>query len=109
MKHYNVFLIGEAEEDIFEIYNYVAKYDSVGKADKLFTNLQNTINSLDQQPKRGHVPPELERIDVFEFREIHYKPYRIIYQITDEDVFVHCVFDGRRDLQNILQQRLLRQ
>ncbi len=109
MKHYNVFLICEAEEDIFEIYNYIAKYDSAGKVDKLFTNLKNTINTLDQQPDRSHVPPELESIDVFEFREIHYNPYRIIYQVTDEDVFVHCVFDGRHDLQKILQQRLLRQ
>lgn len=108
MQH-NVFLIVEAEEDIFEIYNYLARYDSTGKADTLFVNLQNTINSLEQQPHRGLVPPELERVNVYDFLEIHYKPYRIVYQISGEDVFVHGVLDGRRDLQEILQQRLLRQ
>jgi len=108
VKQYSVFLVAEAEDDIFDIYNYVAKYDSVDNADKFFGNLQNTINSLKLQPKRGSFLPELERIDVYEFREIHYKPYRIIYQITGDEVYVHCVLHGRRELQELLQQRLLR-
>ena len=91
MKQYSVFIVAEAEDDIFDIYIHVANYDSVDNADKLFTNLQNTIRGLEQQPQRGHFPPELERIDVYEFREIHYKPYRIIYQITGDEVFVHLM------------------
>lgn len=105
---YKVLIIAEAEEDIFEIYNYVATFDAIGKAEKLFANLKETIESLDHQPNRGHVPPELERINVDDFLEIHFKPYRIIYQVEDDNVFVHCVLDGRRDLHEILQKRLLR-
>ena len=105
---YGVYIIAEAEEDIFDIYSFIALNDSKGKSDKLFAKLKETINSLDRQPTRGHVPPELARIDVMDFLEIHYKPYRIIYQIIKTDVFVHCVLDGRRDLQEILQRRLLK-
>jgi toxin ParE1/3/4 len=42
------------------------------------------------------------------FREIHFKPYRIIYQIVESDVYIHAVLDGRRDLQELLEIRLLR-
>lgn len=105
---HEIYLIAEAEEDIFEIYRYVAKFDAPGKADHLFAKLQEKIDSLAQQPARGHIPPELARINVADFLEIHYKPYRIIYQILDKGVFVHGVFDGRRDLQQLLQHRLLR-
>ena len=105
---YEVFFIEDAEEDIFEIYNYVAFNDSIGKADILFEKLQETCLSLENYPDRGHLPPELERINVREFSEIHFKPYRIIYQIRDKKVFIHCVLDGRRNLQDILQDRLLR-
>ena len=59
-------------------------------------------------PIRGHLPPELERIGVLDYKEIHYKPYRIIYQIIESTVYVHCVLDGRRDLQQLLEERLLR-
>ena len=105
---YKVFLIADAEEDIFEIYNYVAKHDSPGKADKLFENLQMTCLSLESFPERGHIPPELERINLIGFFEIHYKPYRIIYQILNNEVYIHCILDGRRELQELLEKRLLR-
>ncbi len=105
---YNVFIVSDAEKDIFEIYNYAARNDSPGRADKLFNNLQKTCLSLELMPERGHVPPELERIDVIEYLEIHFKTYRIIYQIRNKDVYIHCVLDGRRELQDILQKRLIR-
>ncbi len=56
----------------------------------------------------GNVPPELERISVTGFLEIHFRPYRIIYQVIENDLFIHCILDGRRDLQTLLQERLLR-
>jgi len=105
---YEVFLVTEAEEDLFDIYRFVAANDSPAKDDMLFAKLQENVNSLTHQPTRGHAPPELARIDVKDFLEIHYKPYRILYQIIDMDVYVHCVLDGRRNLQDLLQRRLLR-
>ncbi len=42
------------------------------------------------------------------YRELHEGPYRIIYQILGQDVFMHCVLDARRELQELLQTRLLR-
>ena len=105
---YKLFLISDAELDLFDIYNYVEKNDSVQNADALLVKLEKTISKLDTFPMRGHIPPELERIAVSDYYEIHYKPYRIIYQIIDKNVYVYCILDGRRDLQDLLEKRLLR-
>ncbi len=105
---YNVFLVSDAEEDFFEIYNFVASYDFPGKAEELFDNLQGACLSLDSFPERGHIPPELDRINVMGYLEIHFKSYRIIYQVREKDVYIHCILDGRRELQDLLQQRLIR-
>src|SRR3989337_3007709 len=102
-----VHLVVDAESDLLDIYRYVARNDSVERADGLLENLEKTIMKLETMPLRGHFPPELERIGVLEFREIFFKPYRIIYQVAGGSVFIHCVLDGRRDLLDILQQRLL--
>lgn len=59
-------------------------------------------------PERGRIPPELERIGIREFREIICNPYRIIYTIMKSQVVVYCILDGRRDLQDLLEERLLR-
>ncbi len=105
---YKVFIIEDAEEDLFEIYSYVATYDSIGNAEGLINKLEETCYSLETFANRGHVPPELEQIGILDYKEVHYKPYRIIYQIRDSNVYVHCILDGRRDLQQLLQERLLR-
>ncbi len=105
---YTVFLTQEAEDDIFEIYNYVFENDSPLKADKLFQKLKEKCLQLETLPDRGHIPPELKRVNVLDYLEVHYKPYRIIYEVVEKKVFIHCVLDGRRNLQELLQNRLIR-
>jgi toxin ParE1/3/4 len=105
---YQVFLIADAEEDIVAICQYIARNDSPTKAAHVKDALKQACETLAVSPERGHFPPELEQIGVLEFREIHFKPYRILYQITEKKVFIHCVVDGRRDLQEVLERRMLR-
>lgn len=106
--NYRVNLLKNAEDDLFEIYKYVFFNDSEENAENLFAKLYKKCSQLREHPYRGHVPPELVLLEINEFLEIHYKSYRIIYQIIKNEVFVHCALDGRRDIQNILQERLLR-
>ena len=105
---YHVYITADAEEDIFGIYKYVALTDRVENADHLFQKIEEKIYSLTTLANQGHFPPELEQIGIHEYREIHYKPYRIIYSVIEADVCVHCVLDERRDLEDLLQERLLR-
>jgi len=108
VKHFEVFIVDDAEHDLFDIYSYIARRDSVENAEDVFTAIQDTILGLSTLPARGHVPPELERIGIFEYLEVHYKPHRIIYQIREAEIYVHCILDGRRSLQELLQERLIR-
>ena len=106
--NYKIYLISDAEEDILEIYNYVLINDSRYKAEYLLSKIEETCFSLKKYPNRGHVPPELERIGIYNYKEIHYKPYRVIYEIAESTIYIHCVLDGRRSLQELLENRLLR-
>lgn len=107
-KRYEVYVIEDAERDLFDIYSYIMKNDSKDNADDVFDAIQTKILGLSSSPSKGHVPPETERIGIFEYLEVHFKPYRIIYQIRDNDIYVHCILDGRRSLQDLLQERLIR-
>jgi toxin ParE1/3/4 len=106
--NHNVQMLPEAENDLVDIYNYVVQHDSTVQADKLLDSLELKCTSLINQPERGHGVPELERIHAVGFREIHLKPFRIIYQIEGNNIFIHAVIDGRRELQELLERRLLR-
>ncbi len=106
--NYRVKILQEAEEDIFDIYRYIFCSDSQDHEDYVLEKLEEAIKSLQQLPERGRTPPELEWIGVKNYREIHFKPYRIIYDIESAKVFIHGVLDGRRDLQQLLEKRFLR-
>lgn len=105
---YQVLLAAEAEEDVFDIYRYVMASDGRDRADYVLGKLQATCQSLSRLPRKGHVPPELERVGVRGNLEVHFQPYRIIYQVVGRKVFVLCVVDGRRAFQDVLERRLLR-
>ncbi|MDE3057217.1 MAG: type II toxin-antitoxin system RelE/ParE family toxin [Bacteroidota bacterium] len=106
---FKVNISASAEEDLFEIYQYVYFNDSEEKAEKLFSKVHKKCLSLQEYPHRGHVPPELHLLGIHDFLELSCKPYRIIYQITEKIIFIHCVVDGRRDMQKLLQERLIRE
>jgi toxin ParE1/3/4 len=105
---FSVFLLSGAQQDLLQLHKYVALNDSLDKADRLMDDLQRTCSRLKTIPERGRIPPELERIAIREFRELILKPYRIIHSMAKNQVLVYCVLDGRRDLQDLLEERLLR-
>jgi len=60
-------------------------------------------------PERGRVPPELRGIGDRTWREVQEPPWRIIYKVaSSRRVEVHAVLDGRRSLEDVLMERLLR-
>ena len=101
-------LIDDAEQDVEDIYRYIARRDSVESADQILEGLEQCWGRLTNMPERGNVPKELVNLGATEYREAHYKPYRIIYRIIGRDFVVYCVVDGRRDMQSFLERRKLR-
>ncbi|NBC95584.1 MAG: type II toxin-antitoxin system RelE/ParE family toxin [Deinococcus-Thermus bacterium] len=103
-----VVLAGDAERDLAALYCYVIKHEGKAVADRLLDSLEQRIGSLARLPRRGNVPRELRDLGIDDFREIQAWPYRILYRILPDRVIVYGVFDGRRDMQTVLTQRLLR-
>ena len=108
MKKHQVIITFEAEKDILDIYDYIAKKDTLQNAEYVLDNLESLILSLEESPERGHYPPELSIQGIKEFKEIIFKPYRAIYEIIGSKVIVHLCVDGRRDMKALLERRLIR-
>jgi toxin ParE1/3/4 len=105
---YKVIIDPQAKLDLKEIYIFVAMNDSIQSANKLLDTLEEACYKLEKYPERRHIPPELRPTGIKNYLEIHYKPYRIIYEIEKDLIYIHCVIDGRRNIQEILSNRFLR-
>ena len=102
-----VYLTESAARDLEDIYEYVARHDSARKAEALLTKVAKVLASLADSPERGSHSRELAALGIQEYRQIPLKPYRIIYRIAGKQVYVMLIADGRRDMQSLLERRLL--
>ena len=79
MSAYRVLIIRDAELDLAEIVDCIAETDSAASADHVLDRILEVCNRLEQFPERGHFPPELRSIGMKRYRQVQFKPYRIIY------------------------------
>ena len=103
-----VHLTRDAVHDLEEIDEYTGRHDGPGRASHVLNRIERAFASLGDHPYRGRHPRELIEIGVREYREVFFKPYRIIYRVTGDGVYVLLIADGGRDMQTLLQRRLLR-
>ena len=104
---YQVFLTDDAAYDLEDLYDYIEFHDAAEKADYVLDKIEGAILSLADNPERGTYPNELLAVGLREYREIYFKPYRIIYRMSSQSVYVMVITDGSRDMQSLLQRRLL--
>ena len=96
-----------ARQDLLKIYRYIKSAGSPEAAKKMYIQLSKACRSLSQNPERGNVPSEIEDLNELLCRQIVTKNYRIIYQIIGKVVVIHGIIDGRRNIRELLRQRLL--
>lgn len=104
---YTVFLTEDATADLEELYDYLDTHTVDGRADHVLNEIEQLFQSLHSEPDRGSFPREFSALGIRDFREIYFKPYRIIYRVIEKRVYIMVIADGRRDMQALLQRRLL--
>ena len=104
---YRVILTRAAVNDLEELDAWIATHDSPEQADYVLDGIAETFKKLSELPERGTYPKELSALGIRDFREIHFKLYRIIYRVEHRTVYVYLIADGRRDMQTLLIRRLL--
>lgn len=106
-RKYDVLLTEGAEQDLESIYDYVTQYDRKANADCVLVRLLEVVESLETFPERGAYPKELVALGMRDYRQTVFKPYRVIYRVMAQKVYIYVIADSRRDMQSLLARRLL--
>jgi toxin ParE1/3/4 len=104
---FEVRLTRGAEDDLERLYDYLSKQGSPATAEALLDSILEKVEALERYPRRGSVPRELAGIGIRTFRQLVHPPYRIVYRVVGAEVFVLLIADGRRDMQALLERRLV--
>ena len=106
-KRYEVLLTQGAEQDLESICDHIAAFDSPTNADHVLDQILEVAQRLATFPGRGSHPAELLALAIRDYRQVTFKPYRVIYRVIGSKVHVTLIADGRRDMQSLLARRLL--
>jgi len=106
-RHFEVLWTETAIRDLEQIVDYVEQ-DAPMAAQRIFDSIAERSRTLDLMPLRGRVVPELARFEITIYRELVIPPYRMLYRVSADTVFIMGVFDSRRNLEDILLARFLR-
>jgi toxin ParE1/3/4 len=104
---FEVLLTEGAEQDLEAIHDYISEFDCIANANYVLDAVMDVVESLSRFPERGNYPKELVGLGIKEYRQTFFKPYRVIYRVTDSQVIIYLIADGRRDMQSVLARRLL--
>ena len=104
---FGVWLTDGAARDLEDLHRHVAARDSPDKADHVLQSIEKLLGAVPGTPPRGAYAPELLALGIKEYREVHFKPHRIVYRVSDDAVYVLMIADGWRDMEALLQRRLL--
>jgi addiction module RelE/StbE family toxin len=106
-KRFRVIWTESAAKDLEEIVAFIS-VDSPSKARGVLQRIRKRAQILRSLPNRGRYLPELLESGLRSWRELVIDPYRLIYRIEGNKVFVNAVLDGRRDLRDTLLNILMR-
>ncbi len=107
MPHHVVFL-HQAELDLIELKKYISANFSKKIWQTTYQNIKKVVNELKKLPEAGHIPPELESLNLVQYRQVMSGINRIVYEIRGLMIYIHIVCDSRQDMAEILFKRLLR-
>lgn len=97
----------EARDDLLQVVDFIA-LDSPLTAERILDRLRLRALTLARFAERGRVIPELRGTRFRQHRELIIRPWRMLYTIETDVVRVFALFDGRRDLQELLHERFAR-
>lgn len=103
---YNVFWTRSAQVDLLEIIEYI-KSDSEINAYKIFEKIKQKTSKLNQMSFKGRILPEFREYNINKYREIIVSPWRIIYIIEEQHVYILSVIDSRRDTEELLFKKIM--
>jgi len=106
-KQYEVVWTKIANADLTAIIQYILS-DNPAAAKASLQRIKVKVSNLDSLPERGRIVPELRQQGILQYRELVVPPWRIIYRISDNFVYVLAVFDSRQNIEDVLLDRLVR-
>ena len=102
-----VVFLQSAEADLKALRTYIVKNFGQEVWHASYGKIRDAVAMIESHPKAGRIPPELERLNIAQYRQLLSGMNRLIYELRGDTAYIHIVSDSRRDLQGLLLKRIV--
>jgi len=102
-----VVLLKSAEQYLKQLKSYMIKQFGFTTWQASYQKIQESIHFIQTFPQSGKIPEELEKLNLYQYRQVISGINRIIYEIRQQTIYIHIICDTRKDMNALLMQRLL--
>ena len=106
-KTYKLKWTTSAKSDLLNIVAYIKK-DSPSIANDIYLKIRNKAHSSNFFPLKGRVVPELQKEGITFYREVISSPWRIVYKVGNDTVYIMAILDSRQNIEELLLQKILK-
>ena len=106
-KTYELRWTSNAKDDLLNIIEYINR-DSPTAANEVYLKIREAAKSSNFLPLKGRVVPELQKEGITIYREVITIPWRIMYKVGIDTVYIMAILDSRQNVEELLLQKLLR-
>ena len=106
-KTYKLQWTTNAKSDLLNMVAYIKK-DSPSIANDIYLKIREKVHSSNFFPLKGRVVPELQKEGITLYREVISSPWRIIYKVGNDTVYIMAILDSRQNVEELLLQKLLK-
>jgi len=94
-------------DDLEDIIQYINNRSGKEIAKSIYKRIIEKIENVLAFPGSGRKVPELDILSNSEIHEVIESPWRIIYRITENELCIISVIDGRRNVEEILYKKII--
>lgn len=106
MKIYKLKWTQNAKNDLFDIIEHI-KNESPSNARTIYRRIREKAKSSNFFPLKGRVVPELQKEGIYLYRELLANPWRIVYKVDNNTVYISAILDSRQDIEDILLKKIM--
>jgi plasmid stabilization system protein ParE len=98
-----------AADSLWKIIDYISEFGSEMTSRKVYDNIMEEIDSLENEIYMTKICEELRQIGIPDVREIVIKPWKVYHRISsgNDEAEILYVADTRRDIQSLLEELVM--
>jgi len=96
-----------SEKDINDIIDYFLNKEEIKIAKHALQKIKKSVDRLSLFPHSGRIVPELKHFSILIYREVIIENWRVIYKVNNRVIYIMAVIDSRRNVEDILLNRLV--